>query len=216
MFAYECKAAFYRCYARAWQLILQWHEHYFPREVVGRRFLEFWHAQNQPREDLGESRDVFSGQVLALHPLSGVVLSSPEHLAAIGNWIGHPNYETITATGQIAECSEYWDLVATILIAAHEYDQSRRRWEDSRGQRIEVDTNIVSQRSRDDAIGSVALLFEDYAAARGIVCPECSGAMSYVRHESHGGDESNVTVNFRCAPCDRETAIEISRTDLEG
>ncbi len=216
MFSYECKVAFYGCYSCAWVGILPLLSQNREPNPIGDRFMGLWHNQNRAPDDPEASGGVFCGQVLALHPLSAVVLTSPEHLTVIGDWIGHPDYESIVATGQIAECSEYWDFVATILTAAHEYNHSKRRWEESRGQHTEVNADIVAQHSRDDAIASAAVLFDDFAAARGLVCSECSTSLSYARHESQGGEEPIVTAYFRCKSCSNETAIEISRSDLEG
>ncbi len=85
--------------------------------VIGREgLLEYidtvdeWIRHLRRRGRLGESRDVFCGQVLALHPLSGEVLSSPEHLAAIGGWIGRHDLEDLMRTGEVQVCDDYWDL----------------------------------------------------------------------------------------------------------
>ena len=134
MFSYQCKVAFYLCYCSAWVGILQRLAQTREPNIIGERFMRLWHHQNRAPDDFGVSQDAFCGQVLALHPLSAVVLTAPEHRAVVGNWIGHPDYEALHASGQVAQCEAYWDLVATILIAAHEYDRSRERWEAGRGQ----------------------------------------------------------------------------------
>ena len=215
MFSYECKAAFYFCYGNAWVGILQSLKQAGKLDLLGERFMRLWHHQNRPADDAEVHRDVFCGQILALHPLSAIVLTSPEHLEVIGRCIGLPDYQGLVASGKIVECQEYWDFVATILIAAHEYDRSRRRWEDQREHPTHTSSNEVARQARDDATDSVRILFEDYAAARGRLCAECSGELRYVRQEPSGTAESPMaTVTFRCQCCDRETAIEVGVDEI--
>ena len=213
MFSYQCKVAFYLCYCSAWIAILQWLAQTRGPNVLGERFMRLWHHQNRAPDDSGVSRDAFCGQVLALHPLSAVVLTSPEHLTAVGDWVGHPDYEALLTSGQVAECEEYWDFVATVLIAAREYDRSRRRWEAGRGQTTRTDTERLSQQSRDDSVASARVLFEDFAAARGHVCPDCSGPLAYVRYERAEKDRPGVIAFFRCQSCDREITVEVAEDD---
>lgn len=215
MFSYQCKVAFYHCYANAWVGILQSLKQAGKLDLLGERFMRLWQHQNRPADDAEVHRDVFSGQIPALHPLSAVVLNSPEHLEVIGRCIGLPDYEGLTTSGKIIESREYWDLVATVLIAAHEYDRSRRRWEERREHPTHTSSNEVARQARDDATGSLRILFEDYAAARGRLCSECSGELRYVRQEPSGTAESPMAiVTFRCQSCGRETEIEVGHDDV--
>jgi len=217
MFAYQCKAAFYLCYASAWVGILHWLAQNREQDVLGTRFMRLWHNQNQaPEDERGVSRDAFCGQVLALHPLSAIVLTAPEHLAMIGRWIGHPDYEQLMARNEVGTCEEYWGLVATILIAAHEYEHSRSRWDETRGQPTYADTEAVARQTGDAGEASVRLLFEDFAAARGIICPHCSEALDYAGHEIVDASERSVSVEFHCPSCNLTTNKTIGAEDIGG
>ena len=179
--------------------------------------MRLWHHQNRaPQDERGVHRDAFCGQVLALHPLSGIVLTSPEHLAAIGPYVSHPDYDQLQATGEMANCPQYWDVVATILIAAHEYEHARQRWEQTRGQVTHAGTDRVAAQTRDDAVASARILFEDYAAARGVICPACAGSLSYVGHELFDSPEDVVAVRFVCQLCQRDRQVTITAADLAG
>jgi hypothetical protein len=216
MFSYECKVAFYTCYCSAWVAILRWLAENREPNTTGERFMRIWHHQNRA-SDAGEvHRDVFCGQVLAIHPLSAVVLSSPEHLAVIGNWLGHRDYETLYASNRFGQCDEYWDFVATILIAAHEYDRSRRRWDERRGQPTRAASDRLPAQARDDSVASARVLFEDFAAARGLHCPRCSGPLDYVRYETPPDGSSGVAVSFRCRSCGEQTTVPVERGDVAG
>ena len=139
MFSYECKVAFYLCYANAWIGLIRSLVDRHGLDPMSERFLRLWHHQNQPIEDPaapgGVHPDVFFGQILALHPLSAIVHAEPSYLQAIGGWIGHPDYDVLNQRGRVGDCPAYWDMVAAILIAAHEYRRSHERWDERRGVR---------------------------------------------------------------------------------
>jgi hypothetical protein len=215
MFSYECKVAFYLCYANAWVGILQSLRRSGDLDALSERFMRLWHHQNCAADDSEVHRDAFCGQILALHPLSAVVLTSPQHLAAIGQYLGLPDQEALIANGRIAATEEYWDMVSTILVAAHEYDRSRQRWDETRDHPIHTSSDLVEQQARDDATASLRVFFEEYVAARRQFCSECSGPLSFVRHEPAGtADSPAAIVYFRCTSCNRETAIEVGQSDV--
>ena len=196
IFSYESKVAFYLCYASAWVALLPWLEQHRGPNIVGQRFMEMWHHQNRiDRDANGIPQDVFRGQVLALHPLSAIVLTAPEHLTVIGRWVGHPEFDQLQAEGRIGECPEYWDVVATILIAAHEYSASRERWELNRGSKPVTSTAAIQDKTRDDATASARVLFEDFATKRGVVCPACFAPLRYDRFEAVVDEVRTVRAN---------------------
>jgi hypothetical protein len=215
MFSYECKVAYYLCYANAWIGVLESLRRNGNVDALSERFMRLWHHQNSAADDAEVHRDVFCGQILALHPLSAVVLTSPQHLEVIGQYLSLPDLETLIANGRIAETEEYWNVVSTILVAAHEYDRSRQRWEELRNHPIQTSSDLVAQQARDDATASARVFFEEHVAARGQLCPECSGRLAFLRHESVGtADSPAALAHFRCMTCNRETALEVGPSDV--
>jgi hypothetical protein len=218
LFSYECKVAFYFCYANAWIGLIPWLRENRGLDALSERLLRLWHHQNQPGEEPtgspGETRDVFCGQVLALHPLSAIALNEPQHLQAIGAWVGHPDYEALHQQGQEGSSAEYWELVATILTAAHEYWHARDHWDATRGEKTIVSGDAVGRHARDDADASVGMLFEDFAAARRIICSDCSGSLEYLEHGLPREGECTVCVTYRCRSCARQIPIPVEETDL--
>lgn len=217
MFSYECKVAFYLCHTSAWVgLIQKLVTDGRLSNVIGERFMRMWHHQNQPVDDNrgmpGGARDVFCGQVLSLHPLSAIVQTEAPYLATIGRWLAHPEYETLQRTNRVATCPEYWDVVAVILQAAHEYDHARRQWEATRGSGTYADSEAVDNKSRDDAVASARILFDDYAAKQKMVCSTCKKALSYVDHELTDVEET-VLVNYRC-PSGHCISVSVSQEAL--
>lgn len=164
-FGYECKVAFYVCHTSAWVGLVQKLVADGRLNVTGERFMRLWHHQNQSNDNgdvPGGARDVFCRQVLSLHPLSAIVQTDSSHLATIGRWLAHPDYETLQRTQRVGTCSAYGDMVATILQAAHEYDHARRHWETTRGRATNTATSLIDHQERDDAPASISLLFQDY------------------------------------------------------
>jgi hypothetical protein len=218
MFSYECKVAFYLCYANAWIGLIPRLVHQHRLDPLSERFLRIWHHQNQPIEDpdapTGGHRDVFCGQVLALHPLSGIILSEPDHRQAIGGWIGHPDFDALHQQGRIGTCPAYWDMVAAILIAAHEYAHSHRRWDATRRGREIGSPTGQPEPARDQATASFSLLFEDYVRAHSIACPQCQAPLSYARHQPPAAGDSEVRVVFHCRDRGHELTLAIHEDDL--
>ncbi len=215
-FSYECKVAFYLCYANAWIGILPRLAQRGELDSLGERFMRLWHNQNQPPEGAAEHRDVFSGQIPALHPLSAGILTSPQHLEVIGRYIGRPDFSELQASGTYLENKEYRDMVTTILVAAHEYDRSRRRWEDQRGQGTPGAREAANERHRDDGAASAKILFENYTDRRRKSCSKCSGRLSYIRHEPVATTDPPAAVAyFRCQGCGHEQSLRVSQDDLE-
>jgi hypothetical protein len=217
MFAYECKAAFYLCYASTWVGLLQKLVTDGRTNVTGERFMRLWHHQNQPASDnhgvVGGARDVFCGQVLALHPLSAVVLNDTAHLMTIGRWLAHAQFDGLHQTGRVSTCPEYWDVVATILEAAHEYVHARDQWEASRGHVTHGGTVVADRAAANHAPDSVALFFEDIAAGQHLACPTCQQNLEYSSHETSNEDEDRVQVVFRC-PSGHEHKVTWTEEEL--
>lgn len=220
MFSYQCKVSFYLCYANAWIGLIRSLVDHHQLDPLSERFLRVWHYQNQPVEDPtapgGGHRDVFCGQILALHPLSGIIFSESNHLQAIGRWIGHPDYEVLNQQDRVGACSAYWDMVATILIAAHEYDHSRDQWNATRGARGTGSQGREAERVRNDAPPPVGLLFEDYVQAHDIVCSRCPAPLVYHHHDPAEEGSSEVRVVYRCRDAGHETTISIREDDLRA
>jgi hypothetical protein len=220
MFSYECKVAFYLCYANAWIGLVSRLVHHHGLDPLSARFLQIWHHQNQPIEDpaspTGGHRDVFCGQILALHPLCGIILSDPGHRQTIGAWISHPDFEALHQQDRVGTCPAYWEMVATILIAAHEYSYSRQRWDATRRSREIGSRAGQPEPVRDDAPASVSVVFEDYLESHRIVCPRCLAPLIYARHELPANGGSVVQVSFRCRDAGHEMTVAIGEDDLRN
>ena len=136
MFSYECKVAFYLCCTAAWCGLVPWLVQNRGINATSERFLRLWHNQNQPRDDdggvSGGARDVFCGQV-ALHPLSGVVLTLPSTPCCDRPMGRSPRLRNSATTAPGSQlCGVLGPGGHDFLIAAHEYQHSRLQWEATR------------------------------------------------------------------------------------
>jgi hypothetical protein len=214
-FAYEAKVSFYRCYANAWIDLIPWLRRHRGLDDLGERFLRFWHMQNQPRE-LPDGRvipDVFSGQVLALHPLSGFFMKDPALCAIAGRFFGSDAYERVMGDGRAEACAEYWDLIGAVLTAAHLYRQALDEQGQQRGSRQRSGGDreaTVSEGNR-----SPAGLLEEFAAARHLRCRGCAGALR-VRHYGPAASDPDVAeIHFTCGSCGAPACHNIGREELQ-
>jgi hypothetical protein len=204
-FAYECKVSFYTCFANAWIDIIPVLRRDHGLDPLSERFLRFWHMQNQPIHT-----DVFRGQVLSLHPLSGFFMKDPALLAVAGQFFGTDAHARVFERGE-TDVPEYWDLVGAILTAGHQYRQAleRRAPRRRRGASAETRDGVTI----DDQAMSASSLLADYATDRGIRCPGCGGELRL------GGVEpaapgSDARATFVCEPCGRDVPVVIRQADL--
>lgn len=158
-------------------------------------------------------QDVFRGQVLSLHPLSGFFMQDPKACAIAGKFFTSDRYEDVMVRGNVKSCPEYWDLIGAILAAAHRYRQAV----DEQGERRRVRPN------RSGALAtlacpaeeySVATLLEDFAAHRKVRCPKCADTLRLERYQpAEDGDPGRA--DYRCRARHQLVTIEFTRSDLE-
>jgi hypothetical protein len=215
-FSYECKVSFYRCYSNVWIDLIPWLRENYGLDEASERFLRLWHMQIQPieRPDGGVILDVFGGQVLSLHPLSGFFMKDPAFCAIAGKFILTGAYERVMVQGQVADCAEYWDLVGAILTAAALYRRALDRQAARRGVRQRDSDNpdlaVVNGGTR-----SEAGLLEEFAAGFGIRCPRCGGELSLRGFAPVGVADEGFDADFACRDYGHESRHHIARNDLE-
>ena len=186
VFGYECKASFNLCYANAWIGLIPWLREHRGLDDVSERFLRLWHMQNQPidRPDGTVGSDVFNGQVLSLHPLSGFFMKNPSFFAVAGRFFASEHREGARAKNRL----QYWELVGAILTAAHLYRQAAEHAgpRARRPGRCGVAVECVAAGSPDVSEPAV---FEDFAVSQGVVCSNCSKQIRFAATASRRGRE---------------------------
>jgi hypothetical protein len=216
LFSYECKVSFYRCYANAWIDLIPWLRQHRDLDETSERFLRVWHMQNQPieRPDGRVVPDVFGGQVLGLHPLSGFFMMDPALCAVAGRFFRSDAYERVMVQGRADTCPEYWDLIGAILTAAGLYRQALDRQAERRGvhQRNSDDPDLACVT---DGGRSESGLLEEFAAGLGLRCAPCGGELVSRSFDPGDAKDDGFDAEFTCRDCGHESRHRIVRHDLE-
>jgi hypothetical protein len=141
--------------------------------------------------------DVFSGQVLSLHPLSGFFMMDPVLCDVAGQFFAAPNYDQISANGG----PEYWRLIGAILTAGLYYRQASDEQANGRGFYFNHGNAVEPVAAHADD-GSHALLFEDFASSQEVTCshPNCTGQLQFVAYIL-SPDQLNIQIQYRCNAC---------------
>jgi hypothetical protein len=204
-FAYECKCAFYTCYIQLWSKLIHELRERHQLDEVSTRFLCFWHMQNPPVQTLnaqGQTSlepDVFFGQVLALHPLSGCFMLDPALLAIAGRLLGSDAWQAVFENGD-ARRQEYWDLIEAILVAGHMYQINDTRQRNARGHRQSSIPRIELVASPAVSSAEDLHIIENFAAALRFNCAKCGSTLQNL--ELSVSDEVGVSMfSGRCRHC---------------
>lgn len=159
-------------------------------------------------------RDVFSGQVLSLHPLSAFFMQDPQALAAAGRFFTSDDYDNLMVRQMPGAAPEYWKLVGAILTAAYRYRQAL----DDQAQKRRV------RPSRSDALAmtacppeelSDAAMLEDFVDEGKTRCPDCGGKLRFDRYSLTQCDCAQGLVYYRCKVCHRPVPVSFQRSELE-
>jgi hypothetical protein len=158
--------------------------------------------------------DVFSGQVLSLHPLSGFFMKDPALCAIAGRFLTSERYDVVMTGGRSENCPEYWELVGAILSAANLYRIALDNQAQQRGICLHGGDLVETLVAGPDE-GSEANLLEDFAAAHGIVCPNCGGPVT-----SNGYTRASLAgipgkLHFSCRSCGCEVPAVVDRSAFQ-
>jgi len=231
MLSYECKVCFYLTYANAWRSLIPWLEQHEALDIRSKRFLRVWHWQNQPidvvppagdkyaptrRRDARVAEpwldfvpDVFSGQILGLHPLSGIIMKDPALLSLVGRYVESEQFDRVRSTGHADACPAYWDFLELILTSANLYrlahDQSMER------RAPHVSQSVVPELGVAENGPSHLQLLNDMAAALGWRCT-CGGGLEILRQPI--SMNTKVTLEYKCAPCGLTRSFDLDEEQL--
>lgn len=134
---YLSKVAFYRVYSDVWATLISDLEQRRGVDSASVSFLRYWHAQEAPRLQ-GDGTwipDMLAGQILALHPISELIIRDPALCATVGRYFQN----TVVTDGRYErhhwDLDEYWTLWHAILFATYEYRGAYDRSNASRATR---------------------------------------------------------------------------------
>ena len=191
--------------------ILAGREYHLPKEG-GRTAIRY------QTEQIGPSflPDVFSGQILSLHPLSGILLKDVSLCEVVGRWISSSNFDQVQS-GQQPPDHGYWDFVNAIVTSAFLYKTAREQYENRRGV-AETGGDQVKALERDEATISVAVFYKQYLAESKFRCP-CGGLQvldTAVEINLQSENEDRQAIPVRCSECNAQTTIDITFQEIQS
>jgi hypothetical protein len=166
----------------------------------------------EPRSGTSALPDVFTGQVLSLHPLSAYVMNDPLLATLVGRFLVAPEYDAVMATQNATESGGYWGMVEAVLTAAALYRQQRQNGNQRRAVWIKGGEATRNLKGGAEAL-SERQAFEDYAAAQKLGCA-CGGRLHYQGHEPVPQADDLLRVHYRCAACPRTQTHVVTQEDL--
>ncbi len=151
--------------------------------------------------------DVFRGQVLSLHPLSGFFMKDPGLCAIAGRFFASESHDDVMIRGRV-DCADYWNLIGAILSAAHLYKRAAERQAQGRGVRHQGG-DVVKAIDTSCDTDSEATLLEDYADAQKICCPHCGSGVRLRRYHPAPPGVDLFQVEYVCRSCGQQIPLMI-------
>lgn len=158
-------------------------------------------------------RDVFNGQVLSLHPLSGFFMKDLALCAIAGQYF--MSEAAANARGRIAKGPGYWRFVGAILSAAHLYRLAWDRQNQGRGVRCH-NRDMTERAASTPRPVNEADVMEGFAAAQQARCPDCGKELRYVAYHPGGPEDERFDTEFACPSCRRSVSLTFDRAAFEA
>ncbi len=159
--------------------------------------------------------DVFCGQVLALHPLTWILLDRPELCDLVGSYLASPKFDAGLKSGHVDDFREYWAMVEAIVTAAylyqvaHEGNESRRKQRPLGG----TDNSAAIASSAPGPLTEDAQL-RDFVDAANKACP-CGGKYEYADSEIPGAAGETIVIPVICGSCGLPSELQRTLRDME-
>jgi len=156
--------------------------------------------------------DVFSGQILALHPLTWFLFADAALREVAGQFFVSKEVEGFSR-GQAGDYPKYWELIGAILTAAHMYRIAHDGFENRRGVR-EQGGNSVDAITSEDTPSARAFL-DDFIASRDLRCP-CGATYRCELLEPAREEEESRQVPVICSNCGHRDTLVVTQAEIEA
>jgi len=164
-------------------------------------------AWKTPRIGPEVVHDVFSGQVLSLHPLTWFFLSDEALCEVAGRFFNLPNFETVMSGRSADNCDEYWELVGAIVTAAFQYRSARSEFE-RQHHVVVAGGDSTKAVTRGEAPAALATGIEDYILHEGIRC-RCGANLCFLDLQPMESIGAPRGVQLRCEDCGATKQVEL-------
>jgi hypothetical protein len=165
-----------------------------------------------PRIGVDHVPDVFSGQVLALHPMAWYLFADSALRETTGRFFASSEFETIAAIENAASCSKYWNFIGAVLAAASKYRLARYQFENQRGVRVRAGRSVNAVQS-DAATLDFNVVMDEFATARGWRC-HCGAAYRCLDVALAAEVGGACRVTFECTACSHQASREVTEAEI--
>ena len=154
--------------------------------------------------------DVFTGQILALHPLTWYLFADAALREVAGRFFASDEYEGVSCGGD-GDFPKYWELIGAILHAAHVYRLSRDEFENRRGV-SEHGGDVIAAVTSEDARSQQSFM-DDYLASRHL---RCSCGTGYACGDIEPADEEQDSreVPLVCPNCGNRDVVVVTEAEI--
>lgn len=160
--------------------------------------------------------DVFSGQVLSLHPLTWRLFSCDRLSEMLGQFLVSPRFREVTEKNKTDRCSEYWSIVQAILESAMLYrlalqNDERRRPTKSSRTRTSDDAIVTAQAPPDvDSVDEVTRQLNQRFGR----CTECGDLLVVAKKPSPQRAKKRIRYWMQCRGCKQKFPHEANASTL--
>jgi hypothetical protein len=157
--------------------------------------------------------DVFSGQVLALHPLTWFLFADPALRETVGLFLRTWEFDTLTQGGPTQDCVLYWEMIGAILTAAHLYRIAHDEFENRRGVQNQGGDATLAV-IQDDAPPPMQAFMDDYIASRHLRC-QCGASYTCGVVEHATEEQDTRQVPLVCSNCGNHDSVSVTDTEIQ-
>ncbi len=157
--------------------------------------------------------DVFSGQILALHPLTWFLFADPALSETVGRFLRTWEFDTVAQGHDAHDCVLYWEMIGAILTAADLYRIAHDDFENRRGVHEQGGDALAAAASEDSP--SAQAYMDDYIASRNLCCP-CGSQYTCGTIEVAADKQESRQVPLICRSCGREDSVLVTEAEFEA
>jgi hypothetical protein len=182
----------------------------YPREDGKVKINGMW--IDMPRIGAEVIPDVFSGQILALHPLTWFLFSDPALCETVGLFLRTWEFDTVAQGRATQDCVLYWEMIGAILTAAHLYRIAHDEFENRRGVH-ETGGDVVDTVTIDDAPSPQAFM-DYYISSRNLRC-QCGSRYTCGTMEPATEEQKSREVPLICRDCGHRDSILVTEAEIQ-
>lgn len=155
--------------------------------------------------------DAYSGQILALHPLTWFLFADAALSEVAGRFFASDEYEGISRN-QEGDYPKYWEFIGAIVTAAHMYRIAHDEFENRRGVREEGGDATIAVTIEDPP--SAQAFMDVYIASRDLRC-QCGAKYTCGTIEHALDEQESLQVPLICRSCGNRDSVLVTEAEIQ-